>query len=114
MKNSVFVLLLGLSFLILSPCALFSRTSASTDTRLALVIGNGIYPNVPLKNTTNDARDMSAALQRLGFSVSLVIDGDLAAMNRAVRDFGNAIKGKDAVALLALPASVWVVSCHSC
>jgi len=36
--------------------------------RLALVIGNGAYENViPLKNPTNDAADMCAALKKLGF-----------------------------------------------
>jgi len=70
-----------------------------SETRFALVIGNGDYPNVPLKNPANDARDLAKALAEVGFSVSLVVDGDLAAMNRAIRDFGNAIKRPDAVAL---------------
>ncbi|MBX3621338.1 MAG: caspase family protein [Rhizobacter sp.] len=36
--------------------------------RVALVIGNGAYDNVvPLKNSLNDAADMCASLQRLGF-----------------------------------------------
>jgi hypothetical protein len=72
---------------------------AVTESRVALVIGNSTYPNVPLKNPANDARDLADALKGLGFSVTLVIDGDLAAMSRAIRDFGNAIKKPDAVAL---------------
>jgi len=69
------------------------------EARIALVIGNGAYSNVPLKNSTNDARDMAAALQKVGFSVTLLVDVDFAAMNRAVRDFGNAIRRPDAVVL---------------
>jgi hypothetical protein len=69
------------------------------ETRIALVIGNGAYENVPLKNPANDARDLSAALKGLGFSVTLVVDADLGTMSRAIRDFGNAIKRPDAVAL---------------
>ena len=69
------------------------------EARIALVIGNGAYPNVPLKNPVNDARDLAAALTSLGFSVTLVLDGDMAAMTRAIRDFGTAIRRPDAVAL---------------
>jgi hypothetical protein len=74
-------------------------TAKAGETRIALVIGNGDYANVPLKNPTNDAKDMAAALQNLGFAVTLLVDADYAAMNRAVRDFGNSIKRQDAVAL---------------
>lgn len=44
-----------------------------------------------------------AALKGLGFSVSLVTDGDYPGMSRAIRDFGNAIKRPDAVALKLVP-----------
>jgi hypothetical protein len=73
--------------------------SSPGETRIALVIGNGSYANAPLKNPANDARDLSEALKGLGFSVTLVLDADLSAMSRAIRDFGNAIKRPDAVAL---------------
>jgi hypothetical protein len=75
------------------------KGSSPSEVRIALVIGNGAYPNVPLKNPANDAKDIAAALKKLGFSVSLVVDGDMAAMSRAIRDFGAAIKRPDAVAL---------------
>ena len=76
-----------------------NKLSESSETRIALVIGNGSYLNLPLKNPANDAKDVAAKLAELGFSVFAVIDGDLLAMNRAIRDFGNAIKRPDAVAL---------------
>jgi uncharacterized caspase-like protein len=55
----------ALCTLLLSACASPSR---SGSTRLALVIGNAAYENAaPLKNPANDAADMCAALQKLGF-----------------------------------------------
>jgi hypothetical protein len=35
--------------------------------KVALVIGNGSYASTPLKNPPNDARDVAAALERIGF-----------------------------------------------
>lgn len=43
--------------------------AARADTRVALVIGNSTYRNVaPLANPENDARQVAAALRRVGFS----------------------------------------------
>jgi hypothetical protein len=84
---------------LLSLQPLLAQAPQPAETRIALVVGNGAYPNAPLKNPVNDAKDLAAALKGLGFSVSLVTDGDLPAMSRAIRDFGNAIKRPDAVAL---------------
>jgi hypothetical protein len=93
-----------LGFLIVFAGRAFSQaapapTAPQSETRFALVIGNGNYANVPLKNPGNDARDVAKALGTLGFTVTLVVDGDMAAMVRAVREFGNAIRRPDAVAL---------------
>ncbi|MFH2115799.1 MAG: hypothetical protein ABIJ86_14965, partial [Spirochaetota bacterium] len=33
----------------------------NTETRLALIIGNGEYPNIPLTNPVTDARDLASA-----------------------------------------------------
>jgi hypothetical protein len=89
------ILFAGTAFLQAAP----APTAPQSETRFALVIGNGSYANVPLKNPGNDARDVAKALGNLGFTVTLVVDGDMAAMVRAVRDFGNAIRRPDAVAL---------------
>ena len=37
--------------------------------RLALVIGNDVYPGNPLHNAVNDARSMKSALEESGFKV---------------------------------------------
>jgi len=87
---------------LLAAPAAFAQGSApgtKSEARIALVIGNGDYANVPLDNPANDARDLSEALAEVGFDVSLVVDGDVAEMNRAIRDFGYAIKRPDAIAL---------------
>jgi len=54
--------------------------------RLALVIGNGHYPDAaaPLAQPINDARNLSAALRREGFDVDVVEDATRDDMFRAV------------------------------
>ena len=39
------------------------------ESKVALVIGNSSYKSSPLKNPTNDARDVAAKLRGLGFTV---------------------------------------------
>ena len=48
------------------------------DGRVALVVGNSTYSHIGrLPNPDNDARDISAALRRLGFEVTIEFDADL-------------------------------------
>jgi hypothetical protein len=65
-----------------------SATQAAAAGRFALVIGNGEYQNAPrLPNPVNDARDVAAAFERLGFSVKLLGNGTFDAMRRALLEF---------------------------
>ena len=48
--------------------------AAEAARRLALVIGNAQYPDVPLNNPTNDARLIAGTLRQLGFDVTLGLD----------------------------------------
>jgi uncharacterized caspase-like protein len=59
---------------------------AKHASRLALVIGNGHYPDAsaPLTQPINDARALSAALRRDGFDVDMVEDATYDDMTRAV------------------------------
>jgi len=58
--------------------------------KFALVIGNAGYAgSARLKNPVNDANDMAAALQELGFTVDKVIDGSLDDMERAITRLKN-------------------------
>jgi uncharacterized caspase-like protein len=82
------------TFLVLTILSFFnpSSLSAATQQRIALVIGNSAYTSGPLKNPVNDATDMAAALQKLGFKVSLKKNANLETMERAIEDFGNQLK----------------------
>ena len=59
---------------------------AAHPARLALVIGNGHYPdaNAPLTQSINDARALSSALRKNGFDVDMVEDASKDDMVRAV------------------------------
>ncbi|MEI8093335.1 MAG: caspase family protein [Spirochaetales bacterium] len=73
----------------------------AAEKRVALVIGNSNYQfNPVLKNPANDASDMAASLQKVGFSVTLLIDGTRASMEKAVRDFGASLKGEETIGML--------------
>src|SRR3984893_15019367 len=54
--------------------------------RIALVIGNGHYPdaNAPLTQSINDARALTGALRRDGFDVDVVEDASTDDISRAV------------------------------
>jgi uncharacterized caspase-like protein len=67
--------------------------------RVALVIGNKDYARAPLKNPINDARDMKAALEQVGFDVTYREDADLPAMDAAVHEFTRKLT-KDTVGLV--------------
>ena len=55
---------------------------------VALVVGNSTYGHIGrLPNPDNDARDMSAALRRLGFDVTTEFDADRVEMTEALRAF---------------------------
>lgn len=60
--------------------------AATQSGRLALVIGNGHYPdaNAPLTQSINDARALSAALRQDGFDVDMVEDATKDDMVRAI------------------------------
>jgi uncharacterized caspase-like protein len=57
-----------------------------TAPRIALVIGNGHYPdaNAPLTQSINDARALTGALRRDGFDVDVVEDASKDDISRAV------------------------------
>ena len=61
------------------------------EKKTALVIGNGTYTSVPLRNAVNDALDMAATLSEKGFNVILRKDATRAEMREAIREFGGAI-----------------------
>jgi uncharacterized caspase-like protein len=75
--------------------------AAKRASRIALVIGNGHYPdaNSPLTQPINDARALTAALRGNGFDVDVVEDAGRDDMNRAVDRLKSKIK-PDSVVML--------------
>jgi len=68
----------------------------SEGKRVALVIGNSAYRNVPaLPNPANDAADIAAALTRLGFTVALVTNASFDEMRRGLIALGRDAAGAD-------------------
>jgi hypothetical protein len=68
---------------------------AWAGSKVALVIGNADYQSAPLRNPANDARDMTAALQRLGFEVLTSTNADKRAMVHAIDDFAQKVRGAE-------------------
>lgn len=81
--------LLSLSILVAAP---------ALAERVALVVGNSDYSVSPLTNPTNDATDMAARLQEIGFRVhgdGPQLDLDLRDLQVAIRDFTRSLEPGD-------------------
>ncbi|WFU79060.1 caspase family protein [Bradyrhizobium sp. CIAT3101] len=77
-----------------------STAAAAEGRRVALVIGNGAYRNVPaLTNPPNDASDIAAALKRLGFTVFLATNAGFDDMRRGLIALGRDAAGADMAAV---------------
>ena len=94
-KYRVKVLSLTMGLLFLLPCLLFAQQTdtvpenapqiADAPKKFALVIGNGNYTGLaPLTNPVNDANDIAAILQHLGFTVDKILNGNQDQMESAV------------------------------
>jgi uncharacterized caspase-like protein len=75
--------------------------AANRPSRIALVIGNGHYPdaNGPLTQPINDARALTASLRRDGFDVDVVEDATRDDLTRAVARLKSKVK-PDSVVML--------------
>jgi len=83
--------LIGVVIMVLGlfPLGYSERGIQVQEKRFALVIGNGNYKSSPLKNPTNDARDMALVLKALGFEVIHLENAGYRAMERSIRQFGK-------------------------
>jgi len=85
---------------LLAGTAFATASDARAEEKIALVIGNSEYRKVPrLPNPVNDAADMAASLQRLGFTVKHLANLDFNDFRKALIDFGNAAKTVDKAAI---------------
>ena len=94
MRMNILVRALALGFMF--AVGLFAEASAA-EQRVALVIGNGGYWSAPeLRNSRNDADDLSAQLKQLGFTVIDGRDLDRSAMQAALSRFAQHLRGSEA------------------
>ena len=63
--------------------------------RIALVIGNGKYRIVPLRNPLNDAEDIIKALKKYGFEVTYKENVEQREMEAAIWEFGRTLQKGD-------------------
>ena len=75
--------------------------AARRPSRLALVVGNGHYPdaNAPLTQPINDARALTAALRHEGFDVDIIEDASHDDMTRAIARLKSKVR-QDSVVML--------------
>jgi len=83
--------------------AIGTEQSADSEkkSRLALVIGNGHYPDAsaPLNQPINDARALTSTLRQSGFDVDVVEDASKDDMQRAIGRLTSKIKAESVVML---------------
>jgi len=84
-----------------TPAAVAAAGFEAHGSRLALVIGNGHYPDAsaPLTQSINDARALSTSLRKNGFDVDMVEDASKDDMVRAVNRLKSKIT-RDSVVML--------------
>jgi type VI secretion system VasD/TssJ family lipoprotein len=65
------------------------KVEAAAQRRVALVIGNGRYPDFPLNNPEHDARLVAQTLRSLGFEVSEHLNLNARDFKRVLREFAR-------------------------
>src|SRR5262245_48972399 len=94
--DSMMRLLARLLLVACSVLAAAEASSAQTEERVALVIGNSAYQHtLPLANPRRDAEALADLLRESGFAVTLKTDLDHKAMLDAVRRFGRKAETAD-------------------
>ncbi len=74
----------------------YAHVVQASGNKYALVVGNSNYQFVPeLKNPVNDAKDLAAALDRIGFDVNLQIDVGFDELNAAAREYAKRSQNAD-------------------
>lgn len=77
--------------------ACMTNPGEAAERRVALVVGAANYAHATaLAHSLDDARDIAAALKRLGFEVDLVLNPNRGELENAVRRLGERSRGADA------------------
>jgi formylglycine-generating enzyme required for sulfatase activity len=82
--------------ILLIACLLLALPGTLHAKRVALVMGNAAYTDMPLRNPVNDANDISAKLRLLGFEVTTLTNRNRSQMTQAIRQFGLSASGAEA------------------
>lgn len=86
----------ALAALLVIVLATAQAARAGAAERVALLIGNEAYRNIsPLSNPVRDVRALAVALERVGFEVTLALNTDYEAFDRALRRFGDVADAAD-------------------
>ena len=85
-----------LRFILAALCLWFLASPAQAGKRVALVIGNNTYENVPvLQKAVNDAQSIAQELARLGFEVVSAENVGRRAMSRALVELEGKVEAGD-------------------
>ena len=77
-----------ITLILLLASSSWEHATSFAGTRVALVVGNGAYQNVPkLPNPPHDAYDVADELKKIGFSVANLIDAKFEDLHDALRKF---------------------------
>ena len=102
-------------------CVIFTVNAAKADKRVAFVVGNGAYKNVPqLPNPPFDARAMASLLRNIGFEVIEGTDLTRDEMTSKLLEFAKKARDADVAVFyyaghgLALQGAVVMRSGHAC
>lgn len=77
----------------------FAQKGDYGNNKTALIIGNSLYEDAPLKNPENDAKVIGETLRDLGFDVLEYTNLDGRGMKMAMREFSEKLKEKPGVGL---------------
>ena len=88
-NNLIFLLIVLLNF----------QSAIAAQKRIALVIGNSDYKVAPLKNSVNDATDISKQLKKLGFEVDTLLNVTYKQMILGINRFGKSLNQNNTVGL---------------
>src|SRR6266852_4423016 len=74
---------------LLASAASVGAQATREEPRIALVIGNSAYREVPLRNPVNDVRAIAQALREVGFTVLAYENATKRTMETAIVEFGR-------------------------
>ena len=82
--------------IMLLPAFLFAQQNSGAQKKFALVIGNGAYKDLTkLNNPVNDADDVAAALQNIGFTVEKLLNSSQEQIDSAVIRLKNRLSAEE-------------------